>query len=844
MKCSQADKFLNFRRLARNDLFFLLVTCLGRHDAWHQWVLDRCKEVQANPNGHLDLWAREHYKDLSCSTPVLTHNRGWVSHGALVAGDTVFGEKGQPVKVLAITPHYHDSECWKITFDDGAEVIAGGGHKWVVQKKSRRRIKGTNKRHKHDTMVMTTAELASHGHGQDNRFSVRATSPLFFDNDIDIDPYALGCWLGDGCKGSGVITCEDQGVWDRLGARHGLSHDHTPRENAQRRTVYGLVQKLRKMGVLDNKHIPWSCKQASESDRRSLLQGLMDTDGHCNTRGTAYFNQKNKRLARDLWDLAQGLGLKPGWSEYEADHGTVWQVRFQAYKSGQLFGLKRKMDRCKDGKHEPRRFIHGIERVPTVPTNCIQVEDDIYLCGEHLIPTHNSTVITFALTIQDILRTHGDDAEGREATFGIFSHTRPDAKKPLRQIKNEFESNELLKHLFPDVLFDNPKKESPKWSEDEGIVVRRKSNPKEATVEAWGLIDGMPTGAHFTHRVYDDVVTEKAVTTPEMIQKSINAWELSLNLGVDGGVERGIGTRYDDMDCYRAIIDRQFWIPRIYPATHDGTADGEPVMMSKGYLEDKRKGMSAYNFSCQMLVNPIPDENAFFKMVEIPTPDHPIATLNYYDTIPKDDFNEVAVTWYGTTDGATTKDGGDRTVHIVFGVDHVSNIYIDYVWREQEDSDVWVEEQSRLAKKYNTVKWIGEAGPIEKAVGPFRNRMMNDTGNYYTYETLPSIGDKEMRASSTQARWNQGKVYIKRDQPWTMDFILELKRFPFTTVDDQVDAFGLIGRALDQLINARPPAVKEKPRALTFDDYEKANRYNKRKKKRVKYTMGAGYAKR
>jgi hypothetical protein len=36
------------------------------------------------------------------------------------------------------------------------------------------------------------------------------------------------------------------------------------------------------------------------------------------------------------------------------------------------------------------------------------------------------------------------------------------------------------------VLWADPVKESPKWSEDEGIVVKRKGNPKEATVEAWG----------------------------------------------------------------------------------------------------------------------------------------------------------------------------------------------------------------------------------------------------------------------------------------------------------------------------------------------------------------------
>ena len=39
-------------------------------------------------------------------------------------------------------------------------------------------------------------------------------------------------------------------------------------------------------------------------------------------------------------------------------------------------------------------------------------------------------------------------------------------------------------------------------------------------------MDGMPTGRHFRLRVCDDVVTEKSVTTPEMIKKTTTAWEL------------------------------------------------------------------------------------------------------------------------------------------------------------------------------------------------------------------------------------------------------------------------------------------------------------------------------
>ncbi len=228
-----------------------------------------------------------------------------------------------------------------------------------------------------------------------------------------------------------------------------------------------------------------------------------------------------------------------------------------------------------------------------------------------------STVITFGKSIQDILASHGENPlkewEGKEVTIGIFSATRPLAKGFLRQIKQELENNIFLKSIFPDVLFEKPQNQAPKWSEDEGIVVKRKSNPKEATVEAWGLIDGMPVGKHFFLMVYDDVVTDTNVTSPEMIAKTTDKWELSSNLGTSGGLVRYIGTRYHFNDTYQAMIERDIVTPRIYPCTEDGTMQGKPVLLSEEEMLLKRKSMSPYNFSCQMLLNPVADSLQNFK---------------------------------------------------------------------------------------------------------------------------------------------------------------------------------------------------------------------------------------
>ena len=158
----------------------------------------------------------------------------------------------------------------------------------------------------------------------------------------------------------------------------------------------------------------------------------------------------------------------------------------------------------------------------------IQTEPDGYLdlwARGH----YKSTLGTFARTLMDILASHGDDplpewAElGHEPTFAIFSHTRPIAKAFLRQIKVELQRNELLKYVYPDILYEIPERQSPRWSEDAGLVVKRHANPKEATLEAHGLVDGQPTSRHFNVLIYDDVVVRDSVTTPEMIEKTTEA---------------------------------------------------------------------------------------------------------------------------------------------------------------------------------------------------------------------------------------------------------------------------------------------------------------------------------
>jgi replicative DNA helicase len=160
---------------------------------------------------------------------------------------------------------------------------------------------------------------------------------------------------------------------------------------------------LRGLGVLGNKHIPTRYLRGSESQRRALLAGMLDTDGTVGGTGSVHFAVTSRRLAEDFRELVHSLGYRCGWSQKRVrgrtpESSVAYTVTFTT--SDDVFCLERKRIVHKERRpvrttsRTRQRFITDVRPIASVPVRCVQVDnpDQMYLVGRSMIPTHNSTL--------------------------------------------------------------------------------------------------------------------------------------------------------------------------------------------------------------------------------------------------------------------------------------------------------------------------------------------------------------------------------------------------------------------------------------------------------------------
>lgn len=266
-------------------------------------------------------------KALKHGTGVLTPI-GYKPIESLKIGEPIFGNDGKVYNVSGVFPQ-GKREVYNVIFSDGSIVPSSDDHLWEIQTAYMRPSntwKTISLREIIDIVPLTIPD------GQYQRKNIYVPMPKPFEfsyQEVPIPPYSLGVLLGDGHLGgkrtSVSFTNSDKEIIKRVkrempeyefkeGGKRGKATTYAIISDKceDRKTESILKRKIRELGLegalSSAKFIPDIYKYNSIEVRLAILQGLIDTDGHCP--GSNYeFTSVSRQLAEDVKFLCESLGL-------------------------------------------------------------------------------------------------------------------------------------------------------------------------------------------------------------------------------------------------------------------------------------------------------------------------------------------------------------------------------------------------------------------------------------------------------------------------------------------------------------------------------------------------------
>jgi hypothetical protein len=357
--------------------------------------------------------------------------------GEIVVGDKVIGSNGKPYNVIGVFPQ-GKKEMYKVTFNDGYSILSGDEHLWSVSSPNYGKNRKNERRKK--SLVLSTKQMyeggkikiKGDGYNKDkeyeietyykspngnNKWQIPIVEPIEFENnnELPIDPYLLGLGLGDGhFKGKNIRFSVHKDDYDELFNLFYLK-ENKPYKN-KRNGYINIGELLSNLELKEkrsyNKFIPDIYKYTSVENRLAILQGLMDTDGHCMSSKNGSFNGTefstiSEKLCDDVCEIVQTLGgiarKKSRRGFYKKNGERVecnisYRVNIKLPKGMNPFRLKRKSELYNEPKKYPTgRYITNIERYGESECTCISVDspDKLYV-AEHCIVTHNTTSTVIA----------------------------------------------------------------------------------------------------------------------------------------------------------------------------------------------------------------------------------------------------------------------------------------------------------------------------------------------------------------------------------------------------------------------------------------------------------------
>ena len=234
----------------------------------------------------------------------------------LRVGESLMGIDSKPNKIISLGRGYEN--LYEIICNKGSRFVANESHILTLQK-----TPTTQDPNRVIKNITIKEYLITNPTFKKNHRLMYSDGINFNYQNVPIDPYYVGLWLGDGDKTNTRITNIDNEIIDylRFYAKE-INHELRTYKYGDKCSSYAIVEKrgkssknnlrlnLKKIGLLNNdKHIPDIYKYNNEEVRLNLLAGLIDSDGHKDNKEYEIIT-KYKDLAKDIVYLAKSLGFQ------------------------------------------------------------------------------------------------------------------------------------------------------------------------------------------------------------------------------------------------------------------------------------------------------------------------------------------------------------------------------------------------------------------------------------------------------------------------------------------------------------------------------------------------------
>jgi hypothetical protein len=227
--------------------------------------------------------------------------------------DVLMGDDNTPRNVLEL---YHDVE-------EMFDIVPNKGDIYTVNRKHDLVLvcTGHNNIKKGTRVIISVNDYLEKSDTWKRRFKlVRSSGVEWSEKELEIDPYLLGLWLGDGTSATSEITnidkevldfCEHYASINKLKFNKKGNSKYTYRfSSIDKEHSNELLKSLRRYNLINNKHIPFDYKVNSRENRLQMLAGIIDTDGYLDIKNHNYdIILKSEVLIDDIIFIARSLGF-------------------------------------------------------------------------------------------------------------------------------------------------------------------------------------------------------------------------------------------------------------------------------------------------------------------------------------------------------------------------------------------------------------------------------------------------------------------------------------------------------------------------------------------------------